>query len=146
MIVVVDTSVFISAMINPANEIGEISLNPLPGIKFAAPDLLRTEYLKHRNKVVRYSKMDLAELREIEFILFDSISFLSTRIIPEEIMNTSNEIVRNIDIDDAVFVALTIYTEGKFWTLDKTLIKGLAKKGFADVLSTAEVRNKYSTL
>lgn len=38
MIAVVDTSVFISAMISPENEIGELLLNPLPGVKFASPD------------------------------------------------------------------------------------------------------------
>lgn len=90
--------------------------------------------------------MELQELREIEFILFDAIEFMSSKIIPEPTMSISYDLVKEIDMNDAVFIALTIYTSGKLWTLDKKLITGLEKKGYKDIVTTKEVKNKYSTL
>jgi predicted nucleic acid-binding protein len=36
-------------------------------------------------------------------------------------------------------VALSLYIEGKLWTGDKKLIKGLSKKGFMDFITTNEL-------
>lgn len=135
-----------SALINPENEIGEILLNPSSGTSFIAPELMRTEYFKHKKKVLKYSKMDLLELREIEFILFDAIEFLSIDTIPLEIKKMADELVRLVDINDSIFIAATVYSEGKLWTLDKKLIAGLQKNKFFNFIYTKEVRKHWSNL
>ena len=124
----------------------KILLNPASGIRFIAPELMRAEYFKDKKKVLKYSKIDLLELREIEFILFDSIEFLSIDTIPLEIKMQSDELTRLIDINDSIFIATTIYSEGELWTLDKKLIAGLRKNGFNNIITTKEVRLHHSNL
>jgi predicted nucleic acid-binding protein len=144
--IVVDTSIFISVLINPRNDIGEILLNPSSDCEFASPELLRSEYFRHRKKVLKFTKMDLPELREIEFILFDAITFLSPETIPLQIRTIADEITKKTDIDDSVFIASAIYLKGKLWTLDKKLITGVRSNGFNDIITTKEVRQNYSRI
>ena len=60
-------------------------------------------------------------------------------VIPENIVIESEKLVKDIDFDDILFVALTKYIEGKLWTGDNRLIEGLKLKGFTQIITTKEV-------
>ena len=63
----------------------------------------------------------------------------SEALIPFEFWKTAANYVRDVDMDDIAFVALSLFLDIKFWTGDKVLRKALIKKGFKNCLSTQEL-------
>ncbi len=53
---------------------------------------------------------------------------------------TPIDLVKDIDPDDIVFVALSLYLEAYLWTGDKVLYKGLKAKGFNRVINTQDIK------
>ena len=45
----------------------------------------------------------------------------------------------DIDEDDTLFVALANHLEARLWTGDRTLEKGLEKKGYGQIIKTPEL-------
>ncbi len=86
MKILIDTNIVIRSLINPDNKFGEILLNPKPDFEFIAPAFLRQEYYLHRDKVLRYTKCNFNEFRELEFCIFDSIHFIDEKLVPQNII------------------------------------------------------------
>ena len=61
--------------------------------------------------------------------------------IPAEVWQLTEELVRDIDPDDVDFVALAHYLEAGLWTGDKVLHDGLRQRRFEQVYTTAELLN-----
>ena len=59
--------------------------------------------------------------------------------IPLETYSFAEKLTHDIDINDTEFIALTEHIKGRFWTGDKKLIKGLAKKNWNKFVSTEEL-------
>jgi predicted nucleic acid-binding protein len=53
-------------------------------------------------------------------------------------MKASN-LVRDIDMDDIAFVTLAEFLGIKLWTGDRALMKGLARKGYSNFITTDEL-------
>ncbi len=60
--------------------------------------------------------------------------------IPKELWKKSFELTKEVDENDTAFVALTEFTDGKLWTLDKKLSKGLINKGYSRIIGTKELK------
>jgi predicted nucleic acid-binding protein len=78
-------------------------------------------------------------VQEAEFQLYKDILFIS-----EEQIKTSNWlaaeiIVANVDPKDTHYIAYSKQFRCKIWSGDKILIKGLAKKGFTNFITTDEL-------
>jgi len=77
-------------------------------------------------------------LQIARFELFKRINFINEELIPEKLWLSAEILVRDIDIDDLDFVALTNFIKGYLWTGDKPLYNGLKEKNFKRVLNTKE--------
>jgi len=65
---------------------------------------------------------------------------LNEAVIPEKIFLKAYELIKDVDENDTIFVALTKHLKGsKLWTGDKKLMAGLQKKEFRQIISTAEL-------
>jgi len=69
MKVVVDTNIIFSALLNPGSKIGNIVINSKNHLQFYTCDFLKTELLKHRNKLLKLTKLSTRELDELEFLI-----------------------------------------------------------------------------
>jgi len=94
---------------------------------------MRHEIPKHWGKLKKISKLTEPELDELRFRVYSKLDFIDEKIIPEKTWLQSEILVKEIDIEDIDFVALTKHIKGSLWT------NGLKKEGFKKVLNTSEL-------
>jgi predicted nucleic acid-binding protein len=144
--VVVDTNIVFSAILNTEGKIGELIMNSPDAFSFHTCDLLRLELANHRSKLLAISGMDETQLDESLHQITNCLSFTAESLIPFEIWKKAADLVGDVDMNDIAFVALSEFLEAKLWTGDKELIKGLAKKGYTNFLTTDEIYRLRSFL
>jgi len=75
--IVIDTNIVFSAILNPASRIGKIIINSKKHFQFYTCDFLKTELLKHRNKLLKITKLTPQELDELEFLVTKTLLLLT---------------------------------------------------------------------
>ena len=128
MILITDSNIIYSALINPNGTIA-IIFKQKSNLQFTAPDYLIQEVKEHWDKILEFTP-----LKKIKFIKTDDIS--------KKDIKKSLEIVRDVDYYDTFFVALHFHTGHKIWTGDKELIKGVTAKGYDIFITTEELKEK----
>ncbi|MFC2101018.1 PIN domain-containing protein [Bacteroidota bacterium] len=139
MRIVVDTNIAFSAILNTNSKIARILLQPKSSVKFYSTEQLLTELDNHRDKIIQLSDYSIEELEKVRRLITNKIRFIHVKLIPKDLYIKAEKIVKDIDIDDTEFVALTEYIKGKLWTGDKELQKGLALKKWNRIISTEEL-------
>jgi predicted nucleic acid-binding protein len=139
MIVVVDTNIIFSALLNTKSNIGDLLLNSDDNFVFYSCAYMRVEIEKHWEKLLKLSRLSNLELREAQYRLFKKIVFLNEEIIPADIWLWAEKLVMDIDINDVDFLAITKFLDGQLWTGDKELYEGLKSIDYDKVLNTAEM-------
>ncbi|MCF8360435.1 MAG: nucleotide-binding protein [Prolixibacteraceae bacterium] len=128
--VVVDTNLIFSALIPKASKIREILFES--NMTFFAPNFLITEIYKHKEKLIKNSKLDESEFYLYFNGIIEKIQFVPIDFISIESRQKAYELCNDIDIKDTPFIALTIDLNLPIWTGDKKLKDGLRTKGFND--------------
>lgn len=146
MKIVVDTNIIFSVLLNSNGSIGNILFNSNDIFQFYSCEYMRYEIDKHWNKLLKISKLKESELRESHYKVLSKLHFINEQIIPSITWKFSEEIVQDIDIDDADFIALTKHIKGYLWTGDKELYDGLKNKNFTKVYNTNEIVAKREKL
>lgn len=128
--IVVDTNLIFSALIPKSSKIREILFDL--NITFYSPNYLISEVYKHKDKLIKNSK-----LTESEFYLYfdgitERINFIPTELIGIKSRQKAYNLCKDIDLKDIPFVALAIDLDIPFWTGDKKLKEGLEKKGYSN--------------
>ena len=139
MKIIVDTNIVFSAILNSNSRIGKILLNSKEHFQFFTCNYLRTEIQRHRNKLLKLTKLTEDQLSELEDLLTQHITFIDERLIPQDLLIKTEIQLKAIDPDDTVFVALTKHLEGKLWTGDLQLYNGLKAKRFKNIILTSEL-------
>lgn len=139
MKVVVDSNIVFSAMLNPESSIGDIILNSQDTFSFYACEYLREEIMDHKDKIIKLTGYNEREYSEVLLLVYKQVDFFSESTIPFEFWQKAADLVRDIDMDDITFVALSLFLDIKLWTGDKLLIGGLSKKGFKNIITTQEM-------
>ena len=137
--IVVDTNIVFSGILNSTSGIGKTLINPSKHFEFYSCDFLRVELFKHRKKILSHAKISEEELKELESLITHNINFINEILIPEKIIHSTELLLKDIDINDTTFVALTILLKAKLWSGDNKLVKGLRKKNFNNLISTNEL-------
>jgi len=138
---VVDTNIVFSTLLNPKSPIGEIMMNIQDDFTFFAPELLKDELKKYSSKIAPYSKLDQISLSKIETLVLNNLKFVPENKISIQSWTKAFELAMDVDEDDTPFIALSIELNAKFWTGDKALIKGLAKKGVDITVTTSDLKD-----
>ncbi len=137
--IIVDTNIVFSGILNSNSRIGDLLLNSHPYLEFYSVNYLRIEIEKHKSKLMEISGLLEEEVDESKFQILKNITFISEEQIPFEIWHKAANFVRDVDMDDIAFVALSEFMEIKLWTGDKKLKEGLIAKGFDRCFTTEEV-------
>jgi predicted nucleic acid-binding protein len=128
--VVIDTNLIFAALISKASQIRDILLED--NISFYSPNYLITEIYKHKDKILKNSKLTDSEFYLYFNGLIEQIKFVPIDYIGLESRQKAYDLCKDIDIKDTPFVALAIDLKIPLWTGDKKLRVGLIKKGFHD--------------
>ena len=139
MKIIVDTNIVFSAILNSNSRIGKILLNSKEHFQFFTCNYLRTEIQRHRNKLLKLTKLTEDQLSELEGLLMQHIIFIDERLIPQDLLIKTEIQLKAIDPDDTVFVALAKHLKGKLWTGDLQLYNGLKAKRFKNIILTSEL-------
>ncbi len=139
MKIVVDTNVVISAILNRTGKIGKLLILGGKNFTFYAPSLMKEEIKKHKTKLLSITNLSDAGFDLIREELFECLTFISEEQIPYAFWHTSLQFVREVDIDDIAFVALSGYLDAHLWTGDKKLLTGINKQGFEKGLTTDDL-------
>jgi predicted nucleic acid-binding protein len=137
--VIVDANIVFSGILNSNGKIGDLLINSQKHFDFIAPDFLRSEIYKHHPRLSKMSSMTIKQVREAEFQICKDITFISEEQIKEATWLAAEKLVADIDPKDTHYVAYSKHFRCKIWSGDKQLIKGLAKKGFTNFISTDEL-------
>lgn len=139
MKIIVDTNIVFSAILNSNSRIGKILLNSKEHFQFFTCNYLRTEIQRHRNRLLKITKLTEGQLSELGELVTQNITFIDERLIPQSLLLSTETQLKTIDPNDTVFVALAKHLEGKLWTGDMQLYKGLKAKRFKDIILTSEL-------
>lgn len=140
MKIIVDTNIVFSCLLNVNNTIGDLLFNSDEIFEFYSCEYMRYEIGKHWEKLKKISNLSDKELEESQFRAFTKIHFINEELISERTWKSSEQLVADIDIDDADFVALTKHLKGSLWTGDKELYEGLKLKKFKQAYTTTELK------
>ncbi len=139
MKIVVDTNIIFSALLNSNGSIGDLLFNSDKVFEFYSCSYMQYEIKKHWLRLKKISKLSDEQL-DVSFTqVLSKIKFINEAIIPVEIWLSTEQIVKDIDIDDIDFVALTKFLKATLWTGDKVLYNGLKDGQFKKLLNTAEL-------
>lgn len=126
--IVVDANIIFSALLNADSTfLSTISDNKY---KFVSPYFLFVELFKHKEKILKYTKISEADLLITLDALLSNIRFVPLNMLTLQSRQNAYDLCKDIDINDAPFVALAIEYNGLIWTGDRKLINGLTAKGF----------------
>ena len=139
MKIIVDTNVIFSAILNSQSWIGQILLHSDKSVKFYSPKFLQEEIKNHFQKIKKITKLNDSEVFELIETLYTKINFISEELITKEYIIMADELTKNVDFDDVMFIALSIHLNCKLWTGDKTLMNALRQKGFKRFITTEEL-------
>ncbi len=139
MKIIIDTNVIFSALLNTNGIIGEVLFNSKDVLEFYSCAYMRDEIHRHWEKLKKISRLSDANLNASFDLLLTKILFIDEGLIPPDVWLEAELLVKDIDIDDIDFVALTIHLGGGLWTGDKTLYGRLKAKQFSHVYTTTEL-------
>lgn len=139
MRIIVDSNIVYSGILNTQSTIGDILLNADGIIEFYTCEYLQEEISNHEEAILKATGYMDSELQEVQFKFYAKLTFFTEALIPFEYWQAAANFVRDVDIDDIAFVALSLFLNAKLWTGDKRLREGLQKKGFSNFISTLEI-------
>jgi predicted nucleic acid-binding protein len=136
MKVIIDTNIIFSAILSSSGKIGQILIFGRKHVKFYAPNLVKVEVKRHKDRLLQLSEVSESDFEETLDDIFGCINFISEEQIPFKIWHQSLPYVRETDMDDIAFIALSLFLDSPLWTGDKKLLRGLESAGFTKGLST----------
>jgi predicted nucleic acid-binding protein len=142
MKLVVDANIVISGMITARGVVGELLLRTYPPLELFAPENLRIEVSKYREKVARAARIGVDDVAYLEEQVLAPVHIVPDPLIPPAIWERAFDLVRAIDEDDAQFIAVALHLNCPLWTGDKKLLSGLRRKGFDLLVTSEELRKK----
>ncbi|QQR96990.1 MAG: PIN domain nuclease [Sphingobacteriales bacterium] len=139
MLLISDSNIIISAIVSPNGTISNI-IHSKRKFKIIAPEFLKVEINRHKEKILKLTGYSVNEYELIYKELIANIQFVDTNGIPKYYTQKAFDLVKDIDLDDLEFVELALYKRCLLWTVDRSLVNGLKKKGFTKIITTSELR------
>lgn len=126
--IIVDTNIIFSALLRSQSRFADILLRPT--LQFYTSERVVIELFKHKEKLVRLSRLPEDDILRLYYLLLRRINLYKDDLVSTENRQTAYALCQDVDETDAPHVALTLELNGLLWTGDSTLKTGLRAKGF----------------
>jgi predicted nucleic acid-binding protein len=127
--VVLDTSIFFGLLVPRQSALRRRFLADAVHT-FYCPRFFLVELFKHKERIVRASKLPEDDLLECLYELLARLHFTEEGGVPIGTWMEARRLCGDVDAKDTAFVALTLHLDGRLWTDDDELKAGLSAKGF----------------
>ncbi|MCK5830712.1 MAG: hypothetical protein KAH20_10460 [Methylococcales bacterium] len=127
-IIVIDTKIVFSALVNTNSKIATFLLNPDKAL--VMPKVGFVELFKQKDNICAVSRHSQDEIVDILYKLLQNIEFFDESSISTSTLQKAWEFVSDSDPKAMVFVASTLEVNGLLWSGDKKLRTSLKNKGF----------------
>ena len=144
MIIIADSNIFMSALVNPTGRTASIFAERKK-IQYIVPDYLIAEVTEHIPDLVKRFKNQKTKKELLTDFkkLLEGITIVSEKEVKKVNAIKAKEIVADIDIKDYPFIALHLQIKHKIWTSDKILVKGLTEKGYEHFFTSTEELSEH---
>ncbi len=139
MKVVVDSNIVFSAILNTQSIIGQVLINGTNFFTWYSTALLKDEIVAHKEKICAISGFSQEQFELIFYQISKHINFVDEVLLSNEEIARAYSMVKDIDENDTLFVALSNKLNAPLWTGDKKLSRGLNNKGYTKTLTTEAV-------
>ncbi len=139
MIIVVDTNIVFSAIINGRGFIGDILFNSPSHYTFFSPEFMIDEISRYQDKLIKSSKLPLNKFHEAKASVLPQIELISEEVVSLKNWEKAYHLTFEIDQNHTPFVAFALKLDAILWTGDKKLINGMKNLGFDFCKSTDEI-------
>lgn len=143
MIIVVDTNIVFSAILNSSGRIGQLLTIGQDVFYFYSINFFEEELHTHFDKLQSISNLPLEDLNAVIQVFISRINFIDVNEMSDSDILNALRLTKDIDEKDTLFVALTNHLNGRLWTGDQKLMKGLLNKGYENVISTDSLYQKF---
>ena len=126
--IVVDTNILFSALLRSESRFTRVILDAK--YSFFICESTIVELFKHRERIVRASKLSEVEVVRLFYTLLRCVTVYKEDLIDSRVRRDAYELCVGVDEADTPHVALAIHLDALLWTGDKSLKKGLRQKGF----------------
>lgn len=133
--VIVDANLLFKALVAGRGDLRN-PLSPSVPLRYVAPRFLFVELFKHQDRIMRASHLSEDQVLEALYTLVSRIEFVAEAGIPLGTWLEAHRLCRSVDEKDTPYVALTLHLDGRLWTEDQALKRGLRAKGFAAFFET----------
>ena len=136
--IVIDVNVVLSSLLNRGDSLNVFSLNSLfQKFNFVAPEFLLTEFDKHKEEILKRTKLSKDEFEDTINFIFEQISFIPIGEFNDN-LPMANEILKE-HYKDVQYVALALKLNCPIFSGDKVLRNLWSGR----VLSPKEMINKF---
>jgi len=126
--VVVDTNVLFSALLRKGAHFTEVLLTS--DRRFLINELVVVELFKHKEKIVRLSRLDDEDVVHLFYELLRELELFKEALVLPANRAKAAKLCQDVDPTDAPHVAIALEIGGLLWTGDEKLKEGLRAKGF----------------
>lgn len=128
-LVVVDANIAFKALVAGRGDLRD-RFGPASQLKFCAPRFLFVELFKHKERLVRAARVEEENILESLHTLVARLEFFNEANVPIGTWMEAWRLCKDVDEKDTPYVALTLHLDGRLWTDDAELKRGLMTKGF----------------
>lgn len=127
--VVIDTNVVFSSLVSRHSRLRRLLFTSAE-TEFHCPRFLFLELFKHKERILKATKLPEGELLEYLNVMLGKVNFVEEGAVSIGTWMEARRLCLGTDESDAPFVALALHLECRLWTGDKLLKAGLRAKGF----------------
>lgn len=137
--IVVDANILMSALITQQGRVAATLIEASERYRFISCHFLYVELFKHKEKLVKLSRLPEADFLELLLGFLNRIEFLNESLLTASVVEQARQLVHDVDPRDRDYVALTLHYQARLWTGDRKLLEGLQAKGVPFLCTTAEL-------